>query len=125
MRKFLLLTMLFVLIGCTGINTSVMVNTATDTAFVLALQNNPQLKSDVISSIGKIKTFLTGSVTYDMLIAEVAKQFIGPYASIGIILSGYIETDKPISTSVIPLLDSYKSAVIKKLDRFIMLTNAT
>jgi hypothetical protein len=109
------------MISCTGITNNVPVNVATDTAFVLVLQNNPQYKPEVIAGLEKVKVILNGSLTYDDLILEISKQFPDKYAYIGIILSGYIATDKPIFETWLPMLDSYKEAVIAKIDRFILL----
>jgi len=111
------------LTGCTGMNASVPVNVATDTAFVLVLQNNPQYKPDVVAGLQTIKLFLAGNVTYDALIMEISKQFGGKYAMIAVILTGYLDTDKPVSISAITMFDSYKSAVIIKIDRLIQLAN--
>jgi len=125
MRKRLAVLMILVSVmvaGCTGINSGVAVSVATDTAFVAALQNNPSLKPAVVSGLQGVKVFLTGRVTYDELIMQVSKQFSGQYAYAGIILTGYIETDKPVSTSVLPMLDSYKAAVVAKIDRLLLLS---
>ena len=125
MKKLLcVLVVVCFVAGCTGINSSVAVTAATDTAFVLALQNNPTYKPAVITALNGVKTFLDGKVTYDGLITEIVKQFPGEYAAIGLILQGYIETDKPVSTSVITMLDSYKVAVSAKIDRFLLLAGA-
>ena len=112
---------LLAMVGCSGINSGVAVNVATDTAFLLALQNNPSYKAPVVSALQNVKMFLEGAVTYDMLIAEIGKRFDGKYAAIGLILQGYLETDKPIFETYLNLRDDYRKAAIAKIDRFIML----
>jgi hypothetical protein len=122
-KLFAVVFMLVFVTGCTGLNTTVAVNVATDTAFVLALQNNPSYKAPVIDALNKIKTFLNGKVTYDDLILEISKQLPDKYAVIAVVLTGYIETDKPVFETYLSMLDSYKSDVIKKIDRLILLAN--
>lgn len=124
MKKLLAVVFMLVFVtGCTGLNTTVAVNVATDTAFVLALQNNPSYKAPVIEALNKIKTFLNGKVTYDDLILEISKQLPDKYAVIAVVLTGYIETDKPVFETYLSMLDSYKSDVIKKIDRLITLAS--
>lgn len=124
MKKLLVsILLLGLLVGCAGLNASVPVNIATDVAFVMVLQNNPSYKAPVIAALTGVKTYLAGSVTYDDLILFISKQFGGKYAYIGVILSGYLDTDKPISTSTITMFDAYKAAIIVKIDRLILLAN--
>lgn len=124
MKKiFAAILMLAFITGCTGLNASTSVNVATDTAFVLALQNNPSYKAPVIDALNKIKTFLSGKVTYDDLILEISKQLPDKYAVIAVVLTGYIETDKPVFETYLSMLDSYKVDVIKKIDRLITLAS--
>ena len=125
MKKIMIALILSVVLfmGCAGMNASVPVNVATDTAFVLALQNNPTYKAPVIAGLQRVKAFLTGAVTYDDLILEISKAFGGKYAYVGIILSGYIDTDKPIFETNLTLFDAYKAGVIKKIDRLILLAS--
>jgi hypothetical protein len=120
-KLFVGILMLLMLIGCTGINQNVAVDVATDTAFVLALQNNPQYKPAVVVALTEIKALLNGSLTYDDLLVEITKKLPGKYAVIGVILSGYIATDKPLFETTFPMLDSYKKAVCDKIDRFLLL----
>lgn len=124
--KKIIFVILFAMIvsGCTGINTGVATNVATDTAFVMALQTHPEYKPAVIAALTDLKLFLANPVTYDDLIIQINKQFGPKYAYIGIILQGYIEADKPVSTSMITMLDSYKRAVEIKIDRFLLLAGA-
>lgn len=123
MKKIACALLLCCVLGCSGINTGIVANTAIDVAFSAVLQNNIQFKPVVIASLGNMKLFLAGSVTYDMMLAEVGKQFAGPYAPIGAVITLYLSEEKPISTSIVPMFDSYKSGVIKKIDRFIALAN--
>jgi hypothetical protein len=124
MKRIMLLMvglMLIFTVGCAGMNASVPVNIATDVAFVMVLQNNPSYKAPVIAGLQTIKTYLSGRVTYDDLILFISKQFGGKYAYVGVILSGYLGTDKPIFETYLPMLDSYKVAIIAKIDRLILL----
>lgn len=124
MKKLLLGIIMLVMIGgCTGINTSVPVDMATDVAFVLILQNNPSYKPAVVAGLNSIKAALDGELTYDDLMVLIAKALDGKYAVVAVVLMSYLDTDKPIFESWIPMLDSYKQAVIAKIDRFILLTD--
>lgn len=122
-KLFAVILMLAMVTGCAGLNTSIAVNVATDTAFVLALQNNPSYKVPVIDALNKIKTFLNGKVTYDDLILEISKQLPDKYAAVAVILIGYIETDKPVFETYLTMFDSYKAGVITKIDRLILLAS--
>jgi len=123
MKKLLLAALMLITFGCTGINTSVPINIATDTAFVLALQNNPAYKPVVIKGLTEVKELLTGSLTYDDLMIAIAQKLPGKYAVIAVILSGYVEQDKPIVQTYLPMLDSYKADVIKKIDKLLLLAS--
>lgn len=124
-KLFVVILLVGILIaGCTGTNANIPVNVATDAAFVLALQNNPTYKVPVVAALESIKTFVSGKVTYDDLILQITKQFGSKYAYIGIILQGYLDTDKPVFETYLPMLDSYKEGIIKKVDRLILLSNA-
>ena len=111
------------LMGCAGMNASIPVNVATDVAFVEILRNNPTYKAPVIAGLNAIKVVLAGEVTYDDLIIQISKQFGGKYAYVGIILTGYMETDKPIFQTNLTLFGAYKVDLIKKIDRLILLAN--
>jgi hypothetical protein len=125
MKKIIISVFLIVtLMGCTGMNVSTTANLATDTAFVLALQNNPTYKTGVLIALQEIKSMLANEMTYDQLIALVASKFTGKNAVFGIILAGYLAEDKPVFETYINMLDSYKADVIKKIDRFILLANS-
>jgi hypothetical protein len=124
MKKVVLSLLLMMLMGCAGTNASVPVNVATDVAFVLVLQNNPTYKAPVIAALEATKTFVSGKVTYDDLIAQISKQFGGQYAYVGVILQGYLDTDKPVFETYLPLLDSYKAGIIAKIDRLILLAGS-
>lgn len=119
----IMLAMLMGYVGCTGLNTSVAVNVATDTAFVLALQSNPTYKAPVIVALKEVKAVLTGTVTYDDLIIQITKAFGPKYAVIGVVLSGYIAEDKPLFETYLPMLESYKAGILAKIDRFILLAS--
>lgn len=122
MKKMILMILsLMLLFGCTGLNTNTTINAATDTAFVLIMQNNPSYKPVVVDALKAVKNALSGSITYDQLIAEITKQLPGQYAVVATMLSAYISADQPVSTSLLPMLDSYKEGVVKKIDRFILL----
>ncbi len=109
-------------VGCTGINANVATNIASDVTFATVMKNNPNLKAPVVKALQSTRDYLqTGGVTYDDLLVYISKQFAGQYAYVGVILSGYIETDKPIFQTYLPLLDSYKAAVTAKIDRFLVL----
>lgn len=112
-----------VLSGCTGLNTSTAVNVASDIAFTAVLQNNPGYKPAVLVALNETKALLNGSITYDNLLLAISQKFGGKYAIYGVILTGYLAEDKPIFETYIPMLDSYKAAVIKKIDRFILLAS--
>ena len=112
------------LLGCTGINTSTTANLATDTAFVLALQNNPTYKTGVLIALQEVKSMLANEMTYDQLIALIANKFGGKYAPYGIIFTSYLAEDEPLSQTYLNMLDSYKADVIKKIDRFLLLANS-
>lgn len=125
MKKTLIALVLLVgmFIGCAGMNASVPVNVATDTAFVLVLQNNPTYKAPVIAGLQNVKTFLVGSVTFDDLMLMLPKQFMGKYAYVAVILAGYLDTDKPLFETYLPMLESYKSGIVAKIDRLILLAS--
>ena len=121
MKKLLVGLMILVALGCTGLNAGVAVSIATDTAFVLALQNNQSYKPAVVQGLTDIKAVLAGTITYDELVALIATKLPGKYAPIALILSSYIATDKPLFETYLPMLESYKQPIIDKIDRFILL----
>lgn len=126
MKRIMLLMvglMLLFTVGCAGLNANVAINVATDTAFVMVMQNNPSYKPAVLAGLNTAKTFLAGNVTYDDLMLMLSKQFDGKYAYVYVILSGYINTDKPVFETVLPMLGSYKAGIIAKIDRLIQLAN--
>lgn len=126
MKKiFVTIFMLFVLVlsGCAGINTGTAVNVASDLAFVAVLQNNPGYKPAVVAALTETKALLQGSLTYDDLLLAISQKFGGKYAIYGVILAGYLAEDKPVFETYLPMLDSYKAAVIKKIDRFLLLAS--
>ena len=125
MKKFLvMILMVGLLFGCTGLNVSTPINVATDAAFVLAIQNNPSYKPVIVATLIEVKAILSNEkLTYDQLLVAISEKFGGKYAVIGIIFSGYLAEDKPIFETYLPMLDSYKAAIIKKIDRFILLAS--
>ncbi len=124
MKRLLVgIIMLGLIIGCTGLQIKTTGNVATDGAFYLVLKNNPDYKAPVIAELQEVKVFLTGTVTYDDLIIKISKAFEGKYAYIGVILSEYIDTDKPIFETHLTLFDAYKLAVLQKIDRLILLAS--
>lgn len=125
MKKLIVsIFLIFALLGCTGVNVSVPVNIAADSAFVLALQTHPQYKPAVIIALQETKALLANELTYDQLIIAISTKFGGKYAPFGIILANYLAADKPISQTYLNLLDSYKAGVIKKIDTWIILANS-
>lgn len=114
---------LMMLAGCAGLNTSTTINASTDVAFALFIQNNPNHKAEVVTALNSIKTFLNGEVTYDDLILEIAKRLPDQYKVVAVILTSYIEDDKPVFETYINLLNSYKAGIIKKIDRLITIAN--
>ena len=124
MKKLILIAIILgMLFGCTGLKNNVAVNVATDTAFVMVLQNNPTYKPVVAKALQDVKMFLKGTVTYDDLMVFLSKQFDGKYAYVCVIITGYIDTDKPIFETYLPMLESYKVDIIKKIDRLILLSS--
>jgi len=122
-KLFVGIVFLMMVVGCAGLNTSTTINASTDVAFALFIQNNPNHKAEVVIALNKIKTFLNGKVTYDDLILEISKQLPDKYAVIAVVLTGYIETDKPVFETYLSMLDSYKVDVVKKIDRLIALAS--
>lgn len=122
-RLFLMVVFCVLLVGCAGLNVNTATNVATDTAFVLILQNNPDYKAPVAEALRGIKVFLMGEVTYDDLMLEIAKVFPDKYAVVAVVLTGYIETDKPVFETYLPMLDSYKAGIVAKIDRLILLAS--
>ena len=125
MKKFVLAILLavFLVTGCAGMNASVPVNVATDTAFVMILQNNPSYKPAVIAGLSSIKVVLAGEITYDDLLLAISKQFGGKIAVVGVILTGYIDTDKPVFETHLTLFGAYKDDLIGKIDRLLLLAS--
>ena len=129
MKKIIIGLMVLVLSGCasltSGLNTNQAANLATDTAFVLVLNHNPQYRPVVIESLTAIKAVLASSITYNDLMLEIAGRFPedSDVAAVGAVLALYIGTDKPLFESVVPMLDSYKLGIVDKIDRLILLAN--
>lgn len=121
MKKIIGILMIVALMGCTGLNVSTTANIATDTAFVLALQNNPTYKAGTIAALEEIKLLLEGDMTYDQLLVIIATKFGGKYAVFGLILTKHLNEDKPISETYLKMLDSYKAGIVEKIDWLLLL----
>lgn len=127
MKKLIIGLVVFLLGGCasltTGLNTNQAANLAADTAFVLFLNHNPSARVAVIEGLNGVKAVMGSSVTYQDLLAEISGRFPGDgdMASVGAVLMLYLEGDKPLFESGIPLLDSYKNGLTAKIDRLILL----
>ena len=121
MKKLVLLLSVLFLFGCVGLQPKPIVTAGTDIAFVLVLQNNPSYKPEIVKALNDIKTVLSGSITYDDLLVQITKLLPGKYAIIASILIGELNGDQPVSTTVFPMLDSYKTDIVKELDHLILL----
>lgn len=124
-KRFILLVALAALsmglIGCTGFNASIPVTVATDIAFVEALKNNPDRVPGIVKALEDTNALLQKSVTYDDLLGFLTGKLGGEYAYIYVILHAYLDTDKPVFESWLPMLDGYKGELTKKIDHFIMI----
>jgi hypothetical protein len=123
MKKIFIGFMLLVLVGCTGLNANQVVTTASDVGLAMVLKNNPQYKAPTVVALNEIKALLAGSITYDSLLIELAKYAAPEYAYIILILKADLSTDTPVSTSVLPMLDSYKAGIIKRIDNYILIAS--
>lgn len=122
MKKILLsIIVLVMLMGCAGIKAQPVIFAATDTAFLLVLQANPQYKTPVIAGLQGIKLALGGSITYDQLMVEIAKQFPAPYNAVAVIFTGFLQSDTPVSTNIFPMSQSYKDAITVQADKMILI----
>jgi len=122
-KLFIGIMFLMMLTGCAGLNTSTAVNASAEVAFTLFIQNNQNHKAEVINALNNIKTFLNGEVTYDDLILEIAKQLPDQYKVVAIILTSYLEDDKPVFETYLTLFDDYKAGLITKIDRLISIAS--
>jgi hypothetical protein len=122
-KALIVVAMFFILTGCAGLNVNTAANVATDIAFTQVLLNNPGYKAPVTKGLQEVKTFLQGMVTYTDLITQISKSFGGKYAYIGIVIIGYLDTDKPIFETNLTLFDAYKAGVVKKIDRLLLLAS--
>jgi len=123
MKKIFIGFMLLVLVGCTGLNANQVVTTASDVGLSMVLKNNPQYKAPTVVALNEIKALLAGSITYDSLLIELARYAAPEYAYIILILKADLSTDTPVSTSVLPMLDSYKAGIIKRIDNYILIAS--
>jgi hypothetical protein len=124
MKKILVGLMLAVMLftGCAGLTVNTGVSVATETAYVLVLKNNPQLKPVAVQTIEAAKKLLTGSLTYTDLMLFFNDKLKGEYAVLFPIITYYITTDQPVINSI-PMFDAYKADIVKMLDRFLLLSN--
>ena len=123
MKKIFIGFMLLVLVGCTGLNANQVVTTASDVGLSMVLKKNPQYKAPTVVALNEIKALLAGSITYDSLLIELARYAAPEYAYIILILKADLSTDTPVSTSVLPMLDSYKAGIIKRIDNYILIAS--
>lgn len=119
----LLLVVTLFMSGCTGLNTGVVVNVVTDGSFVYYIQTHPDSKLAVVDALQKTKVLLAKTVTYDDLMLQLSTLFESKYAYIYLIIKDYIDTDKPLFETWFPMLESYKAAIIKKIDRLLLLVD--
>lgn len=121
MKKLLISFMLLLLlVGCAGVAVNPAAQTAADTGFYLVLQANPQYKAPVIAGLTALNVFLSGSVTYDQLTAEIAKQLPAPYDMVAAVLTGFISSDTPVSTSLLPMSAAYKAAITGEINKLLL-----
>lgn len=125
MKKFIyLICLAMMLAGCTGINTSVVTNTATDIAFVEILKHNASHKAQTVQALQNVRAFLgQDGITYDQLIARISAELPGEYAYISVILINYFEADRPVFETYAPLLASYKQAATDRINHWLVLAN--
>ena len=131
MKKFIVgLCLVVMLFGCAGFNANKVVTTASDLALALVLQNNPQYKPVALTVLQSAKTVLSGQgVTYAQLITELTKYIdnkdpkFAAYASIAALLLADFSTDTPIFTDLLPMSDSYKAGLIKRIDQYIAIAS--
>jgi hypothetical protein len=109
--------------GCAGFNANQAVTVASDIGLALVLKNNPSYKAPTLLVLNTVKTFLAGDVTYEQLITEINKYTGSEYSYIVAILLAELNTDTPISTSMLSLLDDYKADLIKRIDTYILIAS--
>ena len=120
---FCVAVMFLLVCGCAGFNSNTAVTAASEVGLALVLKNNPQYKAPTLVALNGVKTVLSGSITYDQLIAEIAKYSGSEYSYIVAILMSNLSTDTPISKTYIPLLDKYKADLLKRIDKYIMISS--
>jgi len=125
MKKVVLFIVLaaFVLISITGCPLQVKptLTAVANTAYILALNNNPSYKAPIVAGLNEVKSALNGSLTYDALITQIAKSLPAPYNVAATILQSELDADQPVSTTILPMTDSYKASVSAEIDRLIVL----
>jgi len=122
-KKATFLAVIFlVVLGCAGqqINNDAVVKLGADLAFVEVLKNNPEKVPQVIAALEEIKTFAAGEITYNDLVAEIAKRVAGDYALEMTLISDYLLIESPVIDSI-TIFDGYREEFLKRIDRLILL----
>ncbi len=122
-KKATFLAIIFlVVLGCAGqqINNDAVVKLGADLAFVQVLKNNPEKVPQVIAALEEIKTFAAGEITYNDLVAEIAKRVAGDYALEMTLISDYLLIESPVIDSI-TIFDGYREELLKRIDRLILL----
>lgn len=122
-KLFVIAVCILMFTGCAGFNANQAVTVASDVGLALVLKNNPSYKAPTLLVLNTVKTFLAGDVTYEQLITEINKYTGSEYSYIVAILLAELNTDTPISTSMLSLLDDYKADLIKRIDTYILIAS--
>ena len=135
MNKLVTAIMLIVLMfafGCTGFNLSTLADKGSNKTLQLVLKNNPTYSPAVVEGLKNLRLLLTGEqcpvpgigdcTTYDNLKLQIAKLFPGQYADVADIIITFIDLDTPYFTQL-PMLESYKAGIVKKIDQFIVIAS--
>lgn len=121
--KAVFLAVIFlVALGCAGqqINDDAIINLGADLAFVEVLKNNPEKVPQVVTALEEIRTFAMGEITYNDLVAEIAKHISGDYALEMTLIADYLLVESPIIDSI-TIFDGYREDLLKRIDRLILL----
>jgi hypothetical protein len=122
-RKAVFLAVIFLaMCGCSGrqISDDAIINLGADLAFVQVLKNNPEKVPQVAAALEEIRTFALGEITYNDLVAEIAKHISGDYALEMTLISDYLLAESPIIDSI-EIFDGYREELLKRIDRLILL----
>lgn len=112
------------LVGCAGqqINTDEVLNLGADIAFYRVVKNHPEHKDDVVKALQTVKGVLAvDGVTYLDLRNTILQYVHGDYAAEMTIVADYVLQDSAVVESL-PLLDTYRAELLKRVDRLIVLT---